>query len=78
MNITKRALSAVALAGAALSLAGTAHASQVADNDTNPMINRDESTNLYEETLVDSANQGMLNWINPMTIASSLPGPLLG
>ncbi|MFD8440494.1 hypothetical protein ACFV2I_36265 [Streptomyces microflavus] len=77
MNITKRALSAVALAGAALSLAEVAHASQVVENGTTSMINRDESTNLYED-LSDSVAEGMGNVIRPLANVPRLTGPLLG
>ncbi|MEV7844078.1 hypothetical protein AB0O50_08835 [Streptomyces cyaneofuscatus] len=72
MNNTQRVLTALAVAGAVLSSAGSAYA------DEHPLINRDESANLYAETLGDSINSGIGNQLNPMSVVGGIAGSNLG
>ncbi|NEA67384.1 hypothetical protein [Streptomyces sp. SID12488] len=64
MNHTKRALAAIALAGAALTMTGTAHADQgTGQGDIGP-VGRDESFNFDSHSFGDSVNNGIGNVIN--------------
>ncbi|MFJ2777009.1 hypothetical protein [Kitasatospora sp. NPDC087315] len=67
MNNIKRALATLALAGAALSFAGTAHADKILNN-MNEVVEWDRSTNNYGVTYGDSVNAGTGNVINPQTL----------
>ncbi|MFD6227553.1 hypothetical protein ACFWFZ_11835 [Streptomyces sp. NPDC060232] len=66
MNNTKRALAAVALAGAALSFTGTAMADQGNSGGNIGSVVRDESFNFNSQTFGDSVNNGIGNVINPV------------
>ncbi|WCD91307.1 hypothetical protein KPP03845_200268 (plasmid) [Streptomyces xanthophaeus] len=73
MNNTARALAALALAGAALSFAGAAHADKVLNN-MNEVVEWDRSVNNYGVTYGDSVNAGQGNIINPQTLISGISG----
>ncbi|MFJ7588442.1 hypothetical protein ACIQZO_13855 [Streptomyces sp. NPDC097617] len=67
MNNTKRVLAAIALAGAALAMSGTAHADQGNSMGNIGSVNRDESFNFNTQSFGDSLNNGIGNMISPVS-----------
>ncbi|WP_143196886.1 hypothetical protein [Streptomyces sp. CB00455] len=67
-NTARRTLAVLTLAGAALTLPGTAHAGDDQYLLTGTRhINIDDSLNSYNVTRGDSVNQGMGNILQPLT-----------
>ncbi|WP_328884621.1 hypothetical protein [Streptomyces sp. NBC_00299] len=74
MNTTKRALATLALAGATLTITGTAHASGILGLGDTGGNNRDESLNQSVNVIGDSFMNGGVNVFAPQSTTGGIDG----